>query len=130
LKTLAVQWSFGDVSAVPLALQLLPVQPLHVTHVPLAHWLLLVHQQAVPAGLTAPVAHSSGLVEHVFTHPSVPPVLAAPVQVPDVQPLCPLLAQTPLLHWLLLLQMQAVSLEFGVPVEHVKGPLTFAHDHP
>jgi len=87
----------------------LPAAPVHtpaahpdqLAQLPLAHWLLFVHQHAEEPGLA-------------------PPVPAAPVHTPAAQ--LAQLAHLPLPHWLLLVHQHAVLPAFGAPIAHVNAP--------
>ncbi len=70
-----------------------PAAPVHtpaaqlaqLAHLPLPHWLLLVHQHAVLPAFGAPIAHVNAPGVHAMTQLSAPPVPAAPVHTPAAQ---------------------------------------------
>lgn len=88
-------------------------------HLPLAHWLSLVHQHAVFAGLGAPTEQVLAPAAHATTQLSAPPVPAAPVQAPLAQP--DQVAHLPLPHWVSFVHQHAVLLALHAPVVHVYG---------
>ena len=113
----ATQWSAA--CPVPEPVQLLPEQPDHVAHLPLAHWLSLVHQQYVLLGSSAPVEHELADGVHVklsAMHPSDPPAPDAPLQAPEAHP--DQVAQWPLAHWLSAVHSHDECDALHAPIEH------------
>ena len=87
-------------------MQLLPEQPDQVAHLPLVHWLSLVHQQCVFDGSTAPdeqLALHAGSVSATQWSAACP-APEAPVQLLPEQP--DQVAHLPLAHWLSLVHQQ------------------------
>jgi hypothetical protein len=112
-------------SAAPEPVHAPEAQPAQLTHFPLLHWLLAVHQQGVPAAPHVPVDDET-LSQLPVEHENVAPValsgwqLAAsplpdPVHVP-VHWLAELM-HFPLEHWLSAVHRHAVLPELGVPTE-------------
>ncbi len=77
------QLSAPPVPAVPVHAP--AAQLAHAAHLPLPHWLLLVHQHAVLPAFGAPIAHVNDPGVHAMTQLSAPPVPAAPVHTPAAQ---------------------------------------------
>lgn len=88
------QLSAPPVPAVPV--QAPAAQLAQLAHLPLPHWLLLVHQHAVPPAFGAPIEHVAAPGVHATTQLSAPPEPAVPVHAPPAQ--LAQLAHLPLPH--------------------------------
>jgi hypothetical protein len=73
-----------------------PAQLAQLAHLPLPHWLSLVHQHAVLPAFGAPIEHVAAPGVHATTQLSAPPEPAVPVQAPPAQ--LAQLAHLPLPH--------------------------------